>query len=342
MKHPIIGNRRGLMIWIIASAILVVIHTSLLAINIDFTCSFVDGIVSISVAMLLSIALWFPMEAVYKSQKKSVLFTIELMLLVLVLVVLWLVISVSLLSLFYDWDVLMDDVLLYKACEGVFAFILIFLLYYLVLTQNDLAKKGMHEVELETLVRDNELKLLRSQINPHFLFNSLNSVSSLTVVDPEKAREMVVKLSEFMRYALNKRDNSPHPLSEELYYAKLYLDIEKVRFGNRMVLENVIDESVLDVKIPPLILQPIYENVVKHGVYENTSEVKIFTEVKAENGYVVITISNNYDPEAVPRDGTGIGIKNIMRRLALSYGNQASFSTSKDNGIFVAKMMIPK
>ena len=259
----------------------------------------------------------------------------------MVLVFLWLIISEALLSLIYDWDILLDNSLYYKLFEGIFVFLLIFLFYYLFLTQDDLAEKQIRETELEMLLRDNELKMLRSQINPHFLFNSLNSVSSLTMTDPEKAREMVVKLSEFMRYALNKRDDMPQLLSEELYYAKLYFDIEKVRFGDRMVIENKIDESLLNVKVPSLILQPIYENAVKHGVYENTSQVVISTEIKSEDGYAVITITNNFDPEGVPQRGTGIGLKNISRRLELSYGSKASFYTSKENDLFVAKMMIP-
>ena len=341
MRHPIVGNRRGLIVWIIASVLLVVVHTLLFSINVDFTRSLVDGIISVLVAMLLSVALWFPTEALYKSQKKTLSFVIEIISLILVLVFLWLIISEALLSLIYDWDILLDNSIYYKLFEGIFVFLLIFLFYYLFLTQDDLAEKQIRETELEMLLRDNELKMLRSQINPHFLFNSLNSVSSLTMTDSEKAREMVVKLSEFMRYALNKRDDMPQLLSEELYYAKLYFDIEKVRFGDRMVIENKIDESLVNVKVPSLILQPIYENAVKHGVYENTSQVVISTEIKSEDGYAVITITNNFDPEGVPQRGTGIGLKNISRRLELSYGSKASFYTSKENDLFVAKMMIP-
>ncbi len=341
MRHPIVGNRKGLAVWIIASVFLVVVHTLLFSINVDLTRSLVDGIISVLVAMLLSVALWFPTDAIYKSQKKTLSFVVGILSLILILVFLWLFLSESFLSLFYDREILLDDSLHYKFFEGFFIFLLLFMFYYLILTQGDLAEKQIREAELEMLLRDNELKMLRSQINPHFLFNSLNSVSSLTMTDSEKAREMVVKLSEFMRYALNKRNDMPQPLSEELYYAKLYFDIEKVRFGDRMVIENKIDENLLNVKVPSLILQPVYENAVKHGVYENTSKVVISTEIKSEDGYAVITITNNFDPEGVPRRGTGIGLKNISRRLELSYGNKASFYTSKENDLFVAKMMIP-
>ena len=158
----------------------------------------------------------------------------------------------------------------YRIGTGVFIYGLIILSYYLFISLSNLSEKNAKEARLESLVKETELKMLRSQINPHFLFNSLNSISSLTITDPEKARDMVVKLSEFMRYALSKKDEQPVSFRSELENLRLYLDIEKVRFGDRLSIEENIEENCLEIKMPVMFLQPLYENAVKHGVYEST------------------------------------------------------------------------
>ena len=173
-----------------------------------------------------------------------------------------------------------DATLPYRVGTGVFIYGLIILTYYLFVSLSNLSEKNAKEARLESLVRETELKMLRSQINPHFLFNSLNSISSLTITDPEKARDMVVKLSEFMRYALSRKDEQPVTLQNELENLRLYLDIEKVRFGDKLITEEMIDNKCLEFKIPVLLLQPLYENAVKHGVYESTESVKIITTAK--------------------------------------------------------------
>ena len=166
-------------------------------------------------------------------------------------------------------------------------------------------------------------------------------MSSLTITDPEKAREMVVKLSEFMRYALSRKDEQPVSLQNELENLRLYLDIEKVRFGDKLTTEENIDSNCLEFKIPVLLLQPLYENAVKHGVYESTESVRIITEAKVIDGYVEITISNNYEAAPSMRRGTGTGLLNVTRRLELFYGNKASIKATKENGLYTVKIYIP-
>ena len=141
--------------------------------------------------------------------------------------------------------------------------------------------------------------MLRSQINPHFLFNSLNSVSSLTITDPDKARMMVIKLSELMRYALSRKDEQPVTLQSELDNLRLYLDIEKVRFGDRLEIEEKIDPGCLRAMLPVMILQPLYENAIKHGVYESTKKVMIRTSVQFVSSFVEIAIINTLDRKSV-------------------------------------------
>jgi LytS/YehU family sensor histidine kinase len=230
----------------------------------------------------------------------------------------------------------------YRIGTGVFIYGLIILTYYLFVSLSNLSEKNAKEAKLESLVKETELKMLRSQINPHFLFNSLNSISSLTITDPEKARDMVVKLSEFMRYALSRKDEQPVTLQNELENLRLYLDIEKVRFGDKLTTEEIIEPGCLDLKIPVMLLQPLFENAVKHGVYESTESVRIITQANIIDGYFEINISNNYDPAPSLKRGTGTGLLNVTRRLELFYGNKASMKTLKENGIYTVTLYIPK
>jgi LytS/YehU family sensor histidine kinase len=152
---------------------------------------------------------------------------------------------------------------------------------------------------------------------------------------------MVIKLSEFMRYSLSKKDEQPVTLRSELENLRLYLEIEKVRFGDRLSTEEIVDEKCLNFKMPVMLLQPLYENAIKHGVYETTEVVGIRTKVACGNGYLEIVISNNYDLTPSSVRGTSTGLLNVSRRLDLFYGNRASMKTSKENGIFTVSLFIP-
>jgi LytS/YehU family sensor histidine kinase len=152
---------------------------------------------------------------------------------------------------------------------------------------------------------------------------------------------MVVKLSEFMRYALSRKDEQPVSLQAELDNLRLYLDIEQVRFGDKLTTEENIESNCLDFKLPVMLLQPLYENAVKHGVYESTESVRIITRARIIDGYFEITISNNYDSSPSLKRGTGTGLLNVTRRLELFYGNKASIKSTKENGIYTVSLYIP-
>jgi LytS/YehU family sensor histidine kinase len=235
------------------------------------------------------------------------------------------------------WDVTFP----YRVGTGIFIFLLLVLTYYLLTSLYSLSEKNAKEARLETLVRETELKMLRSQINPHFLFNSLNSISSLTITNPEKAREMVIKLSDFMRYSLSRRDEKPVTFRSELENLRLYLDIEQVRFGDRLTTEEHIDGNCLGVNMPVMLLQPLYENAVKHGVYESVEKVRIITQAKIEDGFLSIGITNNYDSAPSSLKGTGTGLLNVSRRLELFYGSKGFLQTKKEDGIFTVRLFIP-
>jgi len=212
---------------------------------------------------------------------------------------------------------------------------------YLIIYYGNFREKSLKEVELRALVKEAELKSLKYQIKPHFIFNSLNSISSLTMIDPERARDMIIKLSDFMRGTLAKSTGQKYSLEEELKNVKLYLDIEKIRFEDKFIYTEDVSDGCRKVEVPNLILQPIFENAIKYGVYEITETVEIKLTCKRQAEYMVITISNNYDPDSVPRKGEGIGLNNIRQRLKLIYNQDNLLSIKNENNIFTVYLFIP-
>ena len=173
----------------------------------------------------------------------------------------------------------------------------------MILYYEDLQDKLKIESELQSLVKEAELNALKSQINPHFLFNSLNSISSLTITNPDKAQEMVIKLSDFLRYSLSHDKNEKASLQQEFENLQRYLDIEKIRFGKRLNFIEKIPEKCINFEIPNMILQPLIENSIKHGVYNSTEEVFVELSCKELNDYVIIEITNDYDSDAIKKVG---------------------------------------
>jgi sensor histidine kinase YesM len=197
--------------------------------------------------------------------------------------------------------------------------------------------------KIESSLRDAELMKLRQQIQPHFLFNSLNSINALVGSEPQQARKMIQNLSEFLRGTLKKDENRPVPLAEEIELLKLYLDIEKVRFGHRLNIIFNIDPQLLEKSIPPLILQPIVENAIKFGLYNILDDVEIKLDGRFNASSLIIEVTNPFDEKtAVTRRGEGFGLSLIQRRLQLIYHRADLLKTEKENGIFKTIIIIPQ
>jgi sensor histidine kinase YesM len=347
MKHPVLTNRVRLIIWwlvwlFITSGQLLLYYYAYGS----FTNTAIpDGIVSLVIYSGIGLSLWYPFRYFNAPGSRNISVVSNLILSGAISVTLWVFITkfsvMAVLPKINDYKAYWDTTLPYRVGTGIFLYCLIVLVYYLFVSLYNLSEKNAKEARLESLVKETELKMLRSQINPHFLFNSLNSISSLTITDPEKAREMVIKLSEFMRYALSKKDEQPVSLRSELENLRLYLEIEKVRFGERLSTEETIEEKCLEIQMPVMLLQPLYENAIKHGVYESTESVSIKTKVSCGNGYLQVIISNNYDLAPSSVKGTGTGLINVVRRLELFYGKKASLKTTKENGIYTVSLFIP-
>ena len=215
--------------------------------------------------------------------------------------------------------------------------------FYAVNYYNGFKEKLRNEGKLKALVKEAELHALKSQINPHFLFNSLNSISSLTMTDPERAQEMVINLSQLMRYSLKHDQNEKVSFKQELENNRLYMRIEKVRFGKKLNPAFEIDEESLGAEIPNMILQPLYENAIKYGVYEATEPIEVYTGSKmTEDGKLRIVIKNTYDANVLSKKGEGIGLRNIRDRLQIIYGNPMLLKVEDNKKEFKVTLTIPQ
>ena len=203
-------------------------------------------------------------------------------------------------------------------------------------------KSEERKTDAERLAKEAELFKLRQQLQPHFLFNSLNSINALIGVRPQEARKMVQQLSDFLRGTIKKEETQWVTLKEEMAYLQLYLDIEKVRFGNRLDTLVESDEESLEMKLPALLLQPIVENAIKFGLYDTIGETVIRITTSRQDGQLVISVCNPYDPEtSTPRQGTGFGLKSVQRRLYLLFARSDLLSTEAKNDIFTTTVRIP-
>lgn len=202
---------------------------------------------------------------------------------------------------------------------------------------------GNRSIAAEKLAREAELSRLRQQLQPHFLFNSLNSISALAGSRPEEARKMIHQLSDFFRGTLKKDDQQLITLAEEMEHLTLYLEIEKVRFGHRLKTEVKCDEAAMALKTPSLLLQPVVENAIKFGLYDTLGETIIRIHAEAQSNYLMITIENPFDPSSMPpRRGTGFGLNSIQRRLYLLYARNDLLTTSQRENIFTTTIKIPQ
>lgn len=197
--------------------------------------------------------------------------------------------------------------------------------------------------DAEQLVKEAELVKLRQQLQPHFLFNSLNSISALVGSKPQEARKMIQQLSDFLRGTLRKDDQQTVLLRDELEHLKLYLEIEKVRFGHRLNIEMNFRAESLNAKIPPLLIQPIVENAIKFGLYDRVDEITIYLTSEMKEDFLHIIVKNPFDSETqVTQQGTGFGLSSLQRRLLLLYTRNDLLNTEMRESQFIVTLKVPQ
>ncbi len=218
--------------------------------------------------------------------------------------------------------------------------------FYNILWQSQQYQLQMQDAqdEVKQLAKDAELFKLRQQVQPHFLFNSLNSINALITIEPKQARVMIQQLSDFLRATLKKEEKELITLAEELNYINLYMEIEKVRFGHRLSIEKKIEEGCYNIALPNLILQPVIENAIKYGLYNTIKSVMVTLEAYKKDKNLILIISNPFDAQAVKNSSksTGFGLKAVNRRLQLVYGMPNLITTYSSNEIFYTQLIIPQ
>ncbi|MBV5311823.1 MAG: histidine kinase [Prolixibacteraceae bacterium] len=345
MKHPLTNNYKLLLYYSLFWGIIATINIILQVLwyNVPITYSLLDSGSNYILYPLLGSSIWYSIR--YNSLEEVSVGRLILFHFIAasILCGIWVYISYAIYQPFiYDDNKFLKDGLPSKIFVGYVMYIIYLVFFYAVNYYQSLKEKIKKEVEYKALIREAELQALKSQINPHFLFNSLNSISSLTVSDPERAQEMVINLSNFMRYSLMHNEKEMVSFSRELDNIKLYLSIEKVRFGKKLNAEFEIDAHCMEAEIPNMILQPLFENAIKYGVYETTEQVTIKTSCECDGNALKISIVNDYDASTIKRRGEGIGLRNIRKRMEIIYNQPDLIKITDHKTSFEVQLVIPQ
>ena len=244
-------------------------------------------------------------------------------------------------------DYFSDSVVHYRdqvqliAAAGVLLYGSAGMFHYLVIAFENSRSAIAHGLGLEVMAREAELKALRAQIDPHFLFNSLNSISALTTTDPEGARRMCILLADFFRNCVRLGNEDCVPLEQELEMVGNYLDIEKIRCGSKLQTRIDVDAGCEACYVPPLILQPLVENAVRHGIHARTTVGCVDIDARCDAGNLVLTIENPFEADAQRSKGTGVGLINVKQRIRTLFANKAGLTTSHDQDVFRLELRLP-
>ena len=348
MSHPITGNRRSILIyslvWLMVAATQGLLY--LYVFNFSIPVVVTDALFSSLLFGFMGLLAWYPTRYI-PFHRQSPVYSISAHVVAGVVVMgSWVLLSIGVLNAIFSTQVeyieFLNQTVAWRAMLGGLIYLVLVLIYYLVSNNQKLQERSQQEERLKGMVRDAELNMLKSQINPHFLFNSLNSISSLTMSNPEEAREMIIRLSDFLRYSLKHRENEYVPLGEELGRMKDYLAIEKVRFGEKLLYEFDVDKACEEFPVPTMIFQPLFENAIRHSVYESVDPVSIKFSCVPDEGHMKAVISNDFDPAIPTRKGTGVGLQNVRQRIALAYKEKGTVQWSGNDGVFSVTILFPR
>ncbi len=347
MDNIFISNRYSALLyiscWIIIAGLyfLVLFSTTDISTNYIITESFVFN----TIFAALAINLWYVVRFNTFETKSGLRIILNHTAGAITVSTVWLIASYMIIYTIIDLNSIEQHFLLdgtiIRFIIGLFYYLSTIIIFYLITYYLNFKDKLIYETTLQTLMKENELKTLKYQINPHFIFNSLNSISSLILAEDKRAHEMTVKLSSFIRSTLSKNDNQFVKLCDEIKNIELYLEIEKIRFADKFNYFKNVDNDTCNHLIPNMLIQPLIENAIKHGVYESLDPVTINLNAIFEKEYLKIEIKNSFDIDAVPQKGEGIGLKNVSERLKLIYKQDGLMQITKDSKEFLVTLYIP-
>jgi two-component system, LytTR family, sensor kinase len=304
-----------------------------------------DALIFNGILAVLGISFWYPSKYISFNSGKKVQFIFSHFIGAVLASAIWLGLSYFILkeivkpdSSYYNFLV---NTLPWRYFIGVLFYFLINSFFYIIIYYTEAEERLVYESELKNLVTEAELRSLKFQINPHFIFNSLNSISALTTIDPEKAREMIFKLADFLRFILATNDKQKNKLQDELKNIRLYLDIEKIRFEDKFDYREEIALECSNIEIPNMLLQPLFENAIKHAVYDSFEKVDLIIRCGSSDGFLKIEVENNYEETTSSKKGTGVGLRNIRERLERFYNQPNLMQVIKTVDMFKVIIFIP-
>jgi LytS/YehU family sensor histidine kinase len=198
----------------------------------------------------------------------------------------------------------------------------------------------VERLQVENMAKESQLNMLKGQINPHFMFNSLNNIRGLMLEDVDKARDMLTQLSEMLRFSLSRKDDDYVPLNEEIAVVHNYVALSKIQLEDRLQYEERIAPGILSLEVPPMLIQMLIENAIKHGISTLKTGGKVTLEIEQKADQLIIQITNDGSLMGNTA-GTKIGVKNIEQRLKLLYNQEASFTLSQKDDRVIATVQIP-
>jgi two-component system LytT family sensor kinase len=348
MYHPILNKAWKLSVYILVCGIVGTLYFIILnrVYPSDLHILIKECIVNTILLGLLNLGMWYFIKYNRFEHKSFLIILFTFLFSSMVIIGVWIISGWIIMELMLThnpiYDLMFYKSLVVKVGFGTVLFLLMSLIYYLLIYYQNYKENLIGKLELTSMLNASELSNLKSQINPHFLFNSLNSISYQIYSNPTEAHESIVKLSEYFRYSLSKGESIFSSLKEELDNVVRYLDIEKIRFTDKLNIEKEIDNQCLNYPVPVMLLQPLFENSVKHGVYESSNPITIKVKVMNHSDFYTIVVSNNFDPLTKPQTGTSTGLNNIARRLKLIYKRDDLFYVNKSDSLFEVKILLPK
>jgi sensor histidine kinase YesM len=347
MGNPILKNFKNFSLYILGLFAACGVYQSLLTfgLKVNLQSALIDNFTFNLLLFGLGLSFWYSAKYIsFESNTISKIFISHLIGGILTSII-WCAIGYYIIfSIFsppVDYTTFFYNTLPWRFLIGILFYFLITAFYYVVIYYTSYQERIIKEAELKNLITEAELKSLKFQINPHFIFNSLNSMSALTTLNPEKARGMILKLAEFLRYTLANSEKQKSKLSEELRNIRLYLEIEKIRFEDKFEFTEDVDPICKNVPVPSMILQPLFENAIKHAVYESLGKVTLHLSCKCHNEFMQIIVENNFESSDTPKKGTGVGLNNIRNRLGLIYNRKDLLEVKKEENLFTVILYIP-
>ncbi len=331
-------------VWVLLTSIHLLVLIYIL--NIEIPTAVADAVLGNTSFMAFAIGIWFQIKGLSSVNGDRNKLIINHLITGISIVTLWIVVNYYILSYSFANDdryvMVLKQSLGIRAIYGLLLYAMVSLAMHLINAFQVQREHENREAELQRIVKESELNLLKSQINPHFLFNSLNSIAALTLSNQLKAHEMIIELSDFMRFTIRNNEQEMHTIKAEIENIRRYLTIERIRFGERLAIHENLQEACMNSQIPNMMLQPLFENAIKHGVTESTAPIIINFRCSLEGNTLIIGISNNFQQGASATKGKGLGLKNIQRRLEILYKRNDLLKITKTTDNFQVELQIPQ